>query len=132
MSGNMKTVDGEEFKKYGKKLENFDFISSINQLEQEIDFKVPLLGNDYISSVPKLEKSPLYKWLKKDIFGNLPMQLGICAGNNQQISAVEYHMGSEVVIALRVTSSLPTKTDWLLSPVRPNEIGFLASCSNIS
>ena len=29
------------------------------------------------------------------------MQLGICAGNNQQISAVEYHMGSEVVIALR-------------------------------
>lgn len=92
----MNTIMHDAFKSYGKVLSGFDF----KKLADELEVLVPESGNQYVASVSSLEKLSVFTWLKENVFGKLDIQLGTCAGHNQKITAVEYHQGSEVVVAL--------------------------------
>ena len=96
----MKNVSSEHFKSYGKKLSGFSFETFVNLLEEKAPIAIPTSGNEYSASVPTIEATELFTWLQYNVYGGLPIQIGTCAGHNQNIIAVEYHQGSEVVVAL--------------------------------
>ena len=97
----MNRVNRDEFKKYGHFLTGFDFSNSAVQFVPESAYAIPESGNRYTASVPDLERLPVFQWLKESVYGGLEIQLGVCAGHNQVTTALEYHIGSEVVIALK-------------------------------
>lgn len=96
----MKTITDLCFRTYGKKLEEFDFSGYVDQIKKTADISIPTSGNEYHPSVKTLEDSEVFEWLRWNIYGGLNIQLGTCAGHNKNTTAVEYHAGSEVVIAL--------------------------------
>lgn len=100
MTNGMKEIDEQTFARYGQELSDFDFESFVDTYHEDLIEKIPLTGNHYEASVAELEKTALYDWLKENIYGDMEIQLGICAGQNTETTAVEYHMGSEIVIAL--------------------------------
>jgi hypothetical protein len=53
----------------------------------------------YEPSVEKLEELPIMKKLQTAYYGELPIQIGYCNGNNYLLNAVEYHRSSELDIA---------------------------------
>ena len=53
----------------------------------------------YEPSVESLEQTKAAEILKEEIFGELPIQVGYCNGNNYLLNALEYHRSSEINIA---------------------------------
>ena len=55
----------------------------------------------YVPSVPELEAVACTKKILEDeVFGELPIEIGYCNGNNYALDALEYHRSSEVDIAV--------------------------------
>lgn len=93
----MKTTSSREFSRYGKKYDlNFDDIVSYMQNNTDI----PNEGNIYIASDEKMENLDSHIKIKKEIYGNQPIQIGYCNGKNNRLNALEYHKGSELNIAI--------------------------------
>lgn len=90
------SVNDPEFKKYGTVLDGYDFTGLIGAMEQS---PVP---DDviYEPSVDYLEELPIAKEFEKKAYGELPIQIGFCNGNNHLLNAVEYHRSSELNIAV--------------------------------
>ncbi|MBO7425970.1 MAG: DUF4867 family protein [Clostridiales bacterium] len=91
----MVILDGNsaEFKKYGKIIDNVDFSSLVAKLGE---VKIPDSGVAYEPSVELLESADCYKDIKKTFYGELPIEIGYCAGHNSLLNAVEYHRSSEI------------------------------------
>ena len=88
-------VTDKEFKKYGRVVKGIDFTEIIEAMEN-----TPLPENViYEPSVAELEKLDVYKKLQTVTYGELPIQIGYCNGNNYALNAVEYHRSSEINIA---------------------------------
>lgn len=96
----MKNVADRSFRVYGKKLENFDFEKYVKEVRKTVDISIPHSGNVYHASVNKLEEFEAFEWIRWNVYGGLDIQMGTCAGRNKNTTAVEYHAGSEVVIAI--------------------------------
>lgn len=94
------TVMDKAFQSYGKVLTGFDFETLVEQVESNEKLIIPESGNHYIASLAFLEALDVSRWLQTEVFGGLAIQLGMCAGHNEKLTAVEYHQGSEVIIAL--------------------------------
>ncbi|MFA9422287.1 MAG: DUF4867 family protein, partial [Sedimentibacter sp.] len=54
----------------------------------------------YEPSIKELEQLNISKELRIREFGELPIQIGFCNGNNYLLNAVEYHRSSEINIAV--------------------------------
>ncbi|MDU5722501.1 MAG: DUF4867 family protein [Clostridium butyricum] len=92
----IKKVNDLEFKKYGQVLKNYNCEEIIEKMQ-----KMPLpLDVIYEPSVKDLEESEIFKELMEREFGGLPIQIGYCNGNNNMLNAVEYHISSEINIAV--------------------------------
>lgn len=83
-----------DFSKYGKVITNVDFSTVIAELEK---IEIPENVN-YEPSVESLEKADCYKDIKTTFYGELPVEIGYCAGHNELLNAVEYHRSSEINI----------------------------------
>ena len=82
-------------KKYGKVVKNVDFTALVEELE-----KTPCTAEVvYEPSVPELEALPVYKELQDVTYGEMPIQIGFCNGNNYKLNALEYHRTSEIDVA---------------------------------
>lgn len=92
------SVYDEAFKQYGKVLKGYD-ISELSSFALSA-VKIPNEGNEYVASVPELENFRVVKQIQWDVYGGLAIELGSCAGQNQSLTGVEYHQGSEVTIAI--------------------------------
>ena len=58
-------------------------------------------GVVYEASVEGLEADvALMGWLTWHVYGGMPVQLGWCYGRNQNLDGLEYHKGSEVLLAV--------------------------------
>jgi hypothetical protein len=92
----IKSVTDKEFKKYGQVLKNYDCTEIIEKM------KSTPLPNDviYEPSIDELEKLSIAKELQDREYGELPIQIGYCNGNNYMLNAVEYHRSSEINIAV--------------------------------
>lgn len=91
------SVNDMAFAKYGKIIKGFDFTDIIGKLIDNTD--KPESEVRYEPSLEILEKTPAYSFLKDNIYGGMPIQIGYCNGNNVTLNCLEYHRGSEVNIA---------------------------------
>lgn len=92
----IKSVNDKEFKKYGQVLKNYDCSEIIEKMKN-----TPLPEDViYEPSIKELEELTIAKQLRDREFGELPIQIGYCNGNNYMLNAVEYHRSSEINIAV--------------------------------
>ncbi|OOM82340.1 hypothetical protein CLPUN_02840 [Clostridium puniceum] len=93
----IKKVINSDFKKYGQVLKNYDCSEIIEKMKSN----TPLPSNViYEPSIKELEDLKIAEELRKREFGELPIQIGYCNGNNYILNAVEYHRSSEINIAV--------------------------------
>ncbi|QAA33677.1 DUF4867 family protein [Clostridium manihotivorum] len=92
----IKNVNDKAFKKYGQVLKNYDCKEIIEKMES-----TPLPQDViYEPSIKELEELDIAKELRNREYGELPIQIGYCNGNNYMLNAVEYHRSSEINIAV--------------------------------
>lgn len=92
----IKSVTDKAFKKYGQVLKNYDCTEIIEKMKS-----TPLPDDViYEPSIEELEKLGIAKELQDREYGELPIQIGYCNGNNYMLNAVEYHRSSEINIAV--------------------------------
>jgi hypothetical protein len=92
----IKSVTDKAFKKYGQVLKNYDCTEIIEKMKS-----TPLPDDViYEPSIEELEKLSIAKELQDREYGELPIQIGYCNGNNYMLNAVEYHRSSEINIAV--------------------------------
>ncbi len=88
----IKKVTDAAFKKYGRVITNVDFSELVAALGE-----TPLTDEVvYEPSVELLEKLPVFGELQTKTYGELPIQIGFCNGNNYYLNALEYHRSSEI------------------------------------
>lgn len=91
-------VEDDKFKTYGKIIKGINFSDSISYMIRKTD--IPKEGNVYIPSVPELEEADIYFTVSKEIYGGMDIQMGYCNGRNSGLNGMEYHKGSEVLVAV--------------------------------
>jgi hypothetical protein len=92
----IKSITDKEFKKYGQVLKKYDCTEIIEKMGS-----TPLPEDViYEPSIKELEALSIAKELQDREYGELPIQIGYCNGNNYILNAVEYHRSSEINIAV--------------------------------
>lgn len=92
----IKKVTDHEFRKYGQVLKNYDCTELIEKMQS-----APLPSDViYEPSIKELEALKIAEELRVREYGELPIQIGYCNGNNYLLNAVEYHRSSEINVAV--------------------------------
>lgn len=86
------------FTKYGCVQQKTYNLSDLDEVMK--DYPIIEANTAYIPSIKRLEGSSLGNQLHTDLFGQLPLQIGLCFGMNNRLNALEYHRTSEFGIAL--------------------------------
>ena len=94
---NIKKVTDSDFKKYGQVLKNYDCSEIIEKMKSNTPLPSDVI---YEPSIKELEDLKIAEELRKREFGEFPIQIGYCNGNNYILNAVEYHRSSEINIAV--------------------------------
>jgi hypothetical protein len=93
----IKKVTDSDFRKYGQVLKNYDCSEIIEKMKSNTPLPSDVI---YEPSIKELEDLKIAEELRKREFGELPIQIGYCNGNNYILNAVEYHRSSEINIAV--------------------------------
>ena len=88
-------TDSPELAPYGRIVEG-DFSELFPSALERVDLKGPA----YIRDVEELHRFDCLDPVKSDIYKNEPVELGLCFGMNHKMNGMEYHQGSEVIIAV--------------------------------
>lgn len=88
----IKRIADESFKKYGVRLE-----ADTREMLDSLDSGAICKG--YRMSEPCLEKTGSFNYFRDAYYGGMPIQAGICAGDNTRLNCLEYHRGTEINIA---------------------------------
>lgn len=91
----IKTLCDPAFRKYGRVITDCDCAELMAAMEQTPQPD----GVVYVPSVPELEALPVFEALRDQVYGELPIQIGYCNGDNHKLNAVEYHRSSEINVA---------------------------------
>ena len=91
------SVNSEEFKTFGRVITGLDTSEIIKAAEK---ISRPAEGSAYTPSEESFEKLPIAKEIENKFFGTLPAQIGYCHGHNSLLNAAEWHMSSEINIAV--------------------------------
>lgn len=95
----IKCITDSAFKKYGRVIEGYDWSPLMDAMNKYTP--LPADGAAYEPSIAELEAvSCCMDALQDEVFGELPIEIGYCNGNNYALNAVEYHRSSEVDIAV--------------------------------
>ena len=96
MGMQIKSITDPSFKAYGKIVTGYDCGELLKEME-----KTPVPEDViYVPSVPELEALSVAGEIEKNLYGQLPIQIGYCNGHNQKLNAVEYHRNSEINVAV--------------------------------
>ena len=92
----IKSITDPSFKAYGKIVTGYDCGELLKEME-----KTPVPEDViYVPSVPELEALSVAGEIEKNLYGQLPIQIGYCNVHNQKLNAVEYHRNSEINVAV--------------------------------
>ncbi|MCK9639962.1 MAG: DUF4867 family protein [Prolixibacteraceae bacterium] len=94
----IRDVNDRSFIPYGKIITGYNFSGLMDFMEKETG--VPDQGNIYKASVPELEQFPVKERLENVFYGEMPIEIGYCNGKNSTLNGLEYHIGSEINIAV--------------------------------
>ncbi|MCL1792840.1 MAG: DUF4867 family protein [Oscillospiraceae bacterium] len=84
------------FKRYGFEVTGYDFDSLLDSLNGT---PCPKDSVVYKAEEPTLQNRSVCAQIKNNLFGGLPIQLGYCNGHNVRLNCLEYHRGSEFIVA---------------------------------
>ena len=87
------SVYAQEFKPYGKILQNYDTQPLISAMRT---IPMPESGTAYQPSIPVLEESGILDAMQNRAYGGQPIQIGMCWGYNTKLNCLEYHRDSEI------------------------------------
>lgn len=91
---NIMKITDPAFAKYGKVIDSVD-LSDLLAIMAKEPFNEDVY---YTPSYAPLENTAAYKELTEQIYGGMPIQLGVCNGKNHKLNALEYHRDSELDI----------------------------------
>lgn len=94
----IENISDESFTPFGKIIDQYDFFEMINYMEEKTI--IPEEGNIYVASVPEMEQFGVKESLQNGFYGEMPIQLGYCNGRHSTLNGLEYHLGSEINIAV--------------------------------
>jgi len=92
----IQNVTDDSFRKYGRVVKNIDFSGLVQVLNEKTPTPDDVV---YEPSVAALEELPVFAELQSKTYGELPIQIGYCNGQNYLLNAVEYHRSSEINVA---------------------------------
>nr|WP_288827795.1 DUF4867 family protein [uncultured Clostridium sp.] len=91
----IKPVTDPAFGAYGKIVTGYEIGELLKKMEE-----TPLPEDViYVASVQELEELSVSKEMEKNLYGQMPIQVGFCNGHNKKLNAAEYHRNSEINIA---------------------------------
>ncbi len=93
----IQSVNDDAFKTYGRVVDGYDY----TELLKTLDDTTPKPADSvvYVPSVANLEATAVYKDLRDNAYGGMPIQIGYCNGTNTKLNCFEYHRDSEIDIA---------------------------------
>lgn len=91
-------IKGDEFKSYGRVI---DWVDLSEVMQYCAKAEIPKDGNQYEASIQDLEDITAIQDLSQTVYGGLDVQAGTCIGHNKELNGVEYHQGSETIIAIK-------------------------------
>ena len=94
----IKRLTPASFRPFGRIMGEYDFSELINYMVR--DTTIPQEGNIYLASVSEMEAMPLAERLRNEFYGRMPIQIGYCNGPNSTLNGLEYHIGSEIDVAV--------------------------------
>lgn len=92
----IKSITAPSFASYGRCLTGYN-LTQITKAMETTPIPEDVV---YEPSVKELEAGELKDTLSIDAFGMLPIQFGYCNGHNTSLQALEYHVTSEINIAI--------------------------------
>lgn len=92
------TLDDPSFKEYGVLYTNDFNLDDVYKVMEKIP--IPETGMKYIANIPELADTYTMLAVKRDIFGEIPIDAGVTLGHSDTFTAFEYHQCSEVNIML--------------------------------
>ena len=104
------SVYTDEFKPYGKILQNYDTQPLISAMRT---IPMPESGTAYEPSIDALEACGIFDEMRDRAYGGMPIQIGMCWGYNPKLNCLEYHRDSEVNVG---------ETDFVLLLAKEDEI----------
>ena len=91
----IKPVTDPAFRAYGKVVTGYEIGELLEKMEE-----TPLPDDvTYVASVQELEALSVCKEMEKNLYGQMPIQVGYCNGHNKKLNAAAYHRNSEINIA---------------------------------
>lgn len=92
------TLDDPSFKEYGVLYTNDFNLDDVYRVMEKV--QIPETGMKYIPNIPELADTYTMLAVKRDIFGEIPIDAGVTLGHSDTFTAFEYHQCSEVNIML--------------------------------
>ena len=92
------SVYTDEFKPYGKILQNYDTQPLISAMRT---IPMPESGTAYEPSIDALEACGIFDEMRDRAYGGMPIQIGMCWGYNTKLNCLEYHRDSELNLGSR-------------------------------
>jgi hypothetical protein len=93
---NLLNCSDKKFSRYGFEVTGYDFKGLIEALNGT---PCPKDAVVYTAEEPALQNQPVCAQIHSNLFGGLPVQLGYCNGHNLKLNCLEYHRGSELIVA---------------------------------
>ena len=78
-------VTDPEFKPYGRVIP-MDASELIDAAKKQ---EMPAEGSKYEPSLASLEATAAMPWFTDEVYGEMPVQIGLCWGHNRQMNALE-------------------------------------------
>lgn len=106
----IRQVTDPAFRNYGKVVTGYDCGRLLEAME-----RTPIPEDVvYVASVEELEKLEVSRCIERNVYGQIPVQVGYCNGHNKKMNAMEYHRTSEINVAV---------TDVVLMLGRQQDVG---------
>jgi hypothetical protein len=91
------SCEDPRFRLFGKIIKNIDFTDAIEYAKKNCK---PGDEVSYKGSIDDLEKLDIKKDIENNFYGEMPCQIGWCIGKNNKMNAMEWHRGSELIMAV--------------------------------
>ena len=93
---NLLNCSDKAFNRYGFEVTGYDFTNLLDALSNT---PCPKDAVVYTPEHTALQNQPVCEQLHSNLFGGLPIQLGYCNGHSVRLNCLEYHRGSELIVA---------------------------------
>ena len=97
MNLTIKSIDDYSFVDYGTVITDIDCTPYLEYMDMA---QIPSEGNVYEPTIEDMERLEVTNRISSSIYGEMPIQVGYCNGNNRHLNGFEYHKGSETIYAV--------------------------------